>query len=190
MAVLAGGPGVGAHVPPAAARGARGLTQHAAGAGVVSARLVHSLGINVRTGLNNTSQDRRWDPKLVGLWANGDGPEPATTMLAELRLPGRAVTDYGAPVTAWLELSVANNTRGVHGQQRAGRARRLSVKLSLLGKRGTRLPEAFWVGFDPSAQGEGEGDLEWRMDKMGRPFVFGETASERAVKTPNGGHFS
>ena len=130
----------------------------------------------MRPGLNNTSKNTRWDPVLDGVWHN------SSAVVFKLRLPAEAVVQYGAPASIWFELLAANistktdhqwgHTTPADDSAVATTARRLSIKMSCLGKRGTRLPEAMWVKFNPVMEKE----EEWVMDKMGQPFSFSETA--------------
>lgn len=61
-----------------------------------------------KPGSNNYTESRIWSPRLAKLWVKGTASN-ATGVLAELILPEKATTTYGAPPSVYLSLQFGQN---------------------------------------------------------------------------------
>lgn len=97
----------------------------------LGAPLNHDFG---KPGLGSCRECEHLDvrPELVALWRNG------CSFRAQLRMPGAAHRDYGAPAEAWLRVDVPND------------GARIAVTLDLFNKTATRIPESTSVRFVPA----------------------------------------
>ena len=109
----------------------------------------------------NLSESRVWKPTLTSLWAKPRSGSADTfeAILVQMRMPEAAATQYGCPRILWLSISAPSPTL-------------LNVTLLPFDKRGTRLPEALWIGFSPLVPGRSP---DWVLDKMGTEINFAET---------------
>lgn len=119
-------------------------------------------------------------PSLVALWSRNS--TNATDFLVHLEFPKDVVELAGAPVDAWLQVSVPHSGAAV------------SLELQIFNKTATRLPEASFLRFVPAPymaqQGSGAGvtrlDTQWSMEKLGtevdpRDVVVGGSKHQHIV---------
>ena len=93
---------------------------------------------------------RDWEPKLERLYTRSDAE--SEHFLLWLSLPGKAVSQYGAPGELFVEVTVPLEVP------------ELKFELQWFDKPACRLPEALWFSFVPRLPGGGS----WTMEKLGQ----------------------
>ncbi|CAF1598243.1 unnamed protein product, partial [Didymodactylos carnosus] len=98
-------------------------------------------------------KSRTWQPKAVSMWM----PVKNNNMfLVELTFPDEIIEDYGASQNVWINYTFPSSFPSV------------LVELQWFNKTMTRLPESFWIRFDPIlSQTTPNTCDQWRIDVMG-----------------------
>ena len=119
-------------------------------------------GFQVATPLNKV-----WAPTLKALWHKQDTPTAPATLLAQLAFDDAAVSDYGAPAAAWVNVTVPGAADG------GSDGDAVAFTVLVVNKTATRLPETMYVRFDAAVAPVSEADSTsgsvkgWAMDKLG-----------------------
>jgi hypothetical protein len=142
-----------------------------------------------KPGSNNYSESTIWRPTLLKLWVRG-GTSAASSVVAELTMPTKPATVYGAPHTVYLNLSFARTVGGRGSVVRSGGggggggggasklraaddygpgALLVNLELITLGKLPTMVGESSSFSFTPAPRlvGRADGASGWAIDKLG-----------------------
>ena len=111
-----------------------------------------------KPGSNNFSESAYWRPTLTALYIKGT-TDNATEILAEMTMPDKAKSTYGAPSTVTLALSFS----------RVGTAQKIDAALYTMGKQPTMIGESSSVTFSPgpTLRPTKPKASAWSIDKLG-----------------------
>lgn len=89
-----------------------------------------------------------WEPTLNSLWIKRDKNNQCE-FVSQLLFPQNLIDNYGAPKETWVSFTFSST---------------IQISFQWFGKTLTRLPESFWVQFNPIVPDPIQG---WKMDKLG-----------------------